>query len=310
MNSPLLRLGLPILAAALLTFAVMTSLAHPERPDGKPPIPPARSPFQETVAGTGVVEPNSELVSIGPHIGGIIEAVHVRVDQRVRRGEPLFTIDRRDAQSRLAVEEARLATLRVSAEDARRQYDLYRTVSDARAISRDELDRRRFAADAADTTVAESIARIEVLKTELARLTVRAPIDGTVLRVNARIGEYATAGKTRDALIALGNVEPLHIRVELDETDLSRFSADASAYARTRGYGNATSELRFVRAEPVLAPKRSLTGDGNERVDTRVLEVIYAIDDRAFRVRVGQQMDVFVQARPPAASESLPRRGS
>lgn len=310
MNNPLLRLGLPIAAAVLLTFALMTSLAHPERTDAQPPIPPARSPFPETVAGTGVVEPNSELVSIGPHIGGIIETVHVRVEQRVRRGEPLFTIDRRDAQSRLAVEEARLATLRVSAEDARRQFDLYRTVSDTRAVSRDELDRRRFAAEAADKTVAESIARIDVLKTELARLTVRAPIDGTVLRVNARTGEYATTGKPRDPLIALGNVDPLHIRVELDETDLARFSTDASAYARTRGYGTATSRLRFVRAEPVLAPKRSLTGDGNERVDTRVLEVIYAIDDRAFQVHVGQQMDVFVQARPPATSASSPRSGS
>jgi hypothetical protein len=59
--------------------------------------------------------------------------------------------------------------------------------------------------------------------------------------------------------------------------------------------------LRFVRLEPYVVPKKSLTGDNTERVDVRVLQVIYAIDTGGRRLFVGQQLDVFVDATAAAA---------
>jgi len=55
-------------------------------------------------------------------------------------------------------------------------------------------------------------------------------------------------------------------------------------------------ELEFVRIDPYILPKRSLTGDNSERVDVRVLQVIYRFKPPAFPVYVGQQMDVFIEA--------------
>jgi hypothetical protein len=55
-----------------------------------------------------------------------------------------------------------------------------------------------------------------------------------------------------------------------------------------------------VRFEPYVVPKRSLTGDSTERVDTRVLQIIYALDPAALPVFVGQLMDVFIEAAPSA----------
>jgi hypothetical protein len=55
----------------------------------------------------------------------------------------------------------------------------------------------------------------------------------------------------------------------------------------------------------VLRPKRTLTGDGNERVDTRVLQIIYAIRNTSFAARVEQQVDVFVEAAPQVVSGRL-----
>jgi RND family efflux transporter MFP subunit len=291
-----LRYGLPLAAAGLLAFALYTSTAHPERPMTEPAIAPARSPFPEAVAGLGVVEPNSELIAVGTHLPGVVARVHVTVGQAVRKGDPLFTVDDRDTRARLAAERARLESARVAVADTAQQYALYRQVSDRRAVSQDELDRRRFAAEAAETLAREAEARIQVLATELERLTVRAPISGTVLRVNARAGEYAPAGALREPLMTLGHVEPLHVRVELDETDAARFDRAAPAVARLRGNGGTEASLEFVRAEPLLRPKRTLTGDGNERVDTRVLELIYAMPQGALEARVGQQVDVFIRA--------------
>ena len=56
--------------------------------------------------------------------------------------------------------------------------------------------------------------------------------------------------------------------------------------------------LTFVRFEPFVLPKKSLTGDSTERVDTRVLQVIYRVENDALRLFVGQQMDVFIEAAP------------
>jgi hypothetical protein len=56
-------------------------------------------------------------------------------------------------------------------------------------------------------------------------------------------------------------------------------------------------ELEFVRFEPLVVPKKSLTGDATERVDTRVLQVIYrVVGTMPERLFIGQQMDVFVEA--------------
>jgi hypothetical protein len=56
-----------------------------------------------------------------------------------------------------------------------------------------------------------------------------------------------------------------------------------------------------VRVEPFVIPKKSLTGDNTERVDTRVLQVIYALEDSTAKVFVGQQVDVYVKGAEAAA---------
>jgi hypothetical protein len=60
--------------------------------------------------------------------------------------------------------------------------------------------------------------------------------------------------------------------------------------------------LEFVRFEPYVIPKKSLTGDSIERVDTRVLQVIYRIRDAEPSVYVGQQMDVYIDGSPSRLS--------
>ena len=66
--------------------------------------------------------------------------------------------------------------------------------------------------------------------------------------------------------------------------------------------------LRFVRVEPFVIPKKSLTGDNTERVDTRVLQVIYALEDSTRRVFVGQQLDVYVEGSHPASELALGKK--
>ena len=100
----------------------------------------------------------------------------------------------------------------------------------------------------------------------------------------------------------LGDVTRLHVRVDVDENDAWRVVAGARAQAFARGNRKLGTELQFVRFEPYVVPKRSLTGDSSERVDTRVLQVLYAFDRGDLPLFVGQQMDVFIEAEPVAAA--------
>jgi hypothetical protein len=92
-------------------------------------------------------------------------------------------------------------------------------------------------------------------------------------------------------------VKPLHVRVDVDEQEAWRVCDGARAMGRVRGNAQVETPLAFVRFEPFVMPKKSLTGDSTERVDTRVLQVIYRVEREDVPLYVGQQLDVFIEAR-------------
>ncbi len=159
-----------------------------------------------------------------------------------------------------------------------------------------------------DLAVLEAqLARVKSLlvqaEIECERMQVKAPIAGTVLKVDVRPGEYVGAppGQT---LLVLGDITELHVRVDIDEQDLPRFRPGLPGVGYVRGDANTPFELRFVRVEPFAEPKKSLTNAGNERVDTRVLQVLYALQSPPVSVYVGQQLDVFLSETPQEAAPS------
>ena len=85
------------------------------------------------------------------------------------------------------------------------------------------------------------------------------------------------------------------------------------AYASPRGDPSKKFPLRFERVEPYVIPKKSLTGDNTERVDTRVLQVIYQVDRDEPGLFVGMQVDVFFDTgegdKESHAPNSSPTRG-
>lgn len=344
----LTKFGLPILAIALIGFAVRYLAHGKERmPKLPPPIQPAENPFPNTVAGAGMVEPETENISVGAPLPGIVVEVTVKVGQRVKAGDPLFRIDDREKNAQLAVRRAMLADAtsaldRLSAqpraeelpaaearvretkadwENWEQQWARGEKLVTEKAMPEEEfLERKQSAIQARerynravadydllnagawefDKRVAQSAvdrekAQVEQAQTEVERLTVRALVDGQVLQVNVRPGEFVGAPPDQ-ALIVLGSVTQLHVRVDIDEYDIPRFVPNSPARATLKGHPKEFFPLRFVRIEPYVVPKKSLTGDNTERVDTRVLQVIYAVDTGGKRLFVGQQLDVFIDA--------------
>lgn len=180
--------------------------------------------------------------------------------------------------------------------------DLVRNNQDARAVSVDDVQKRKNALGLADAkvfsakvAVTAALADLASTRSSIERLTVRAPMAGEIIQVNVRPGEYAATGVLSSPLIRLGSLDELHIRVDIDENDAWRFRPHTRAMVFLRGNRDLKAPVFFDYVEPYVTPKTSLTGGSSERVDTRVLQVIYRFDRRAIPAYVGQQVDVFIE---------------
>lgn len=171
-------------------------------------------------------------------------------------------------------------------------------------VAQAESNRARAEADVAKAkaAVAQATAALDENAAEIERAIVRAPAVATVLDVAVRAGEYATVG--RDALVVLGDLRTLLVRVDVDEESVPMVRAGARAQAVARGFPGHPFDLEFVRIEPWVRPKKSLTGATNERVDTRVLQVIFKAGPSRLPIYAGQQVDVFMEAAPRPAGPS------
>lgn len=338
---------------------------------------PATPGFAHFVAGAGLVEPSSEAIAIGAPVGGLVVEVPVKPGTAVKAGDLLLRLDDRVAKAQIAAQEAavavakaqaaagdaasaaaaaqvarleampraedlpplvaRLTEAKAAAADAADQLALIESVSDPRAVSREDISRRRRAVDVGNARVqaaeaelarmragawkaeldvvraqllqaqaqalaaraqqAQAEAALAAARVEHERLSVRAPIDGEVLQVRVRAGEFAPTGQLQTPLMLLGAVAVLHVRVDIDEHESWRVRDGAPAECVVRGNAQQRTRMRWVRTEPFVVPKRSLTGDSAERVDTRVMQVIYAFDRTQLPLPVGQQVDVYIEAQ-------------
>jgi len=359
------RYILPGFALVALVFALVQMTKAQQKPTPlTPPVDPGSSPYAQQLAGSGIIEPETENIAVGSHVPGVVAKVYVKVGQKVKPGDRLFQLDDRQLRAELNVRNSLSASAQAALEklkmqpraeerpsqaaklleaevNLKNQQKLYDRVKNlVGAVSEEELTNRQLAVELAkaqlekakgdfslfnagawkaDTDIAQasidqSLTQVNQTEVEIQRLTATAPhqlwiADATgndapddsgivfqVLQVNIRPGEYV-ANTPGSALIVLGRVGKLHVRVDLDENDISRYRTSFQGVARLRGNPETNYDLTFVRVDPYVIPKKSLTGANTERVDTRVLQVIYAIDTKGVPLYVGQQMDVFLNAK-------------
>ena len=357
----------PLIAAVALVFAVsavvaMKPVRHPEAPPSAPPV----AKFESAVGAVGLVEANTENINVSCAVSGMVTQLYARAGDHVQKGQKLFSLDDRDLEADLAVKrtalnnaraqlaklvaeprpeelpplEAKVTEGQALVADAEVQVELIESVTDSRAVRKEDVLRRRQNLEAAKARLAQAekdlalaeagawgpdleIARTQVALAEavvhqdevsIERLTTRALVEGTILQNKVRLGQYAQCGPLDEPLMILGSITPFHVRVDVDEHDAWRIQEGARAAGSPRGNGSLKIPLQFMRFEPYVIPKKSLTGDSTERVDTRVLQVIYRVKDEGAPLYVGQQMDVYVETpmaagAPRSHADSLSGRG-
>jgi len=186
-------------------------------------------------------------------------------------------------RERLALDQARAATMQAEAELARVKS----------GSSRQELA-------VAEAQAELGAAQVRAISLLLERQTIRAMRDGTILRRNVEAGEFASSDPARPAMV-LGDLSTMHVRAQVDEEDIGLLQRARSTQKNLRVLGRLRGavvedfELSLVRIEPFARPKTNLTSGTTERVDTRVVDVVFAVTSLPPTGLIcGQAVDVFV----------------
>jgi HlyD family secretion protein len=155
---------------------------------------------------------------------------------------------------------------------------------------------RRITPDAPLPTVAEgqlNIARSELAasRAALEKLTIRAPIDGTILQINAKPGE-AVLPSTTTPLVQLGDTSALRVRAEVDERDIEKIKPGQPVLVRPAALrGREVAGKVFLIAPLVEAGRYSALGQRN-MTDVDVVEVLIELSEPGPLV-VGMKVDVY-----------------
>jgi len=211
------------------------------------------------------------------------KALRADRDEQLRQTE--------DAFKRGAATDRDLSLMRFGADAARSAED--------RAAA--DLARQEAGGWKPDLAVAEGVlgqrrADVESLELLIDRLSVRSPGAGVVLRRGVEPGEYVTASGDVPALI-VGDLSKLRVRAQVDEEDIALVSPSSRAVARSRGSVVEEVPLTLVRIEPYGRSKRELAGVTTERVDTRVVDVVYEIGGKiGVPLYPGLAVDVFIES--------------
>ena len=280
----------PVFSGLCLLLTLFSVWMKPPIITKKPLEEPPRNLYQDAVAGIGVIEPASENITLGVEMSGVVRTIPVVLGQEVKKDAVLFSLDQRDIDATIAVLEASLIAAKLQAEMASTKFSLVEKIADKRAIALDDYNDRMYNKALALAHVDLIKAHLEQAKTTKERLSVFAPIDGSVLEIDVHVGEYATNGQV---MMRFGDVRTMHVRVEIDEEFAKNISQTSKAYGLMRNDTVDKIPLTFVRIEPFVKAKQNLAVVG-QRVDTRVMRIVYALPEGNKKF-VGQQMDVYIE---------------
>lgn len=288
------KIAIPVIALILLVKTIVTVSHNPKRRDSDPIKPVSVSTYQNSVAGSGITEPKGELISVGADAIGIVSKIYVGAGSKVKAGQRLFTIDDREAKANYDLKKANYKAAMIQTKDLKEQFRMITRIKNKEAISKDETNKKRYAYELAIEKEHQAKAELELANIALGKLTVKSAIDGEVLKVNVKLGEFYGQNLNSKASMLIGDLTKMYVRVEVDEIESHKVKNGGEAIAMLRGNPNLKIPLEFVRIEPYIVPKTTITGAASEKIDTRVLELLYSFDNSEYGILVGQQMDVYI----------------
>ncbi len=327
---PLALAALVVAAAAVLALAARSSSASANLQYRTEPL--TQGTLTVKVSATGNLQPTNE-VDVGSEVSGLVEAVLVDDNDHVKAGQVLARLDTSklqdqviNARAALASAEARVLQAAASVKEARANLARLRQVSElsgGKVPSRAEMETAEAAAARADADEASAKASVDQARaslssaeTNLAKASIRSPIDGVVLSRQIEPGQTVAASFQAPTLFTLAeDLAEMELEVDVDEADVGQVREGQSAIFTVDAYAGRRYPARITRV-----------GYGSQTKDGVVFyQAVLTVDNDDLSLRPGmtasaevttlERTDVLLvpnaalRFSPPAATGDAERSG-
>jgi multidrug efflux system membrane fusion protein len=222
-------------ALALAAIGVTSFQSHAEKPAAPAMPPPAvtvaaviEKPVTEWDEFSGRIEA-VERVEIRPRVSGTIDAIYFQEGQLVKKGDPLFALDKRPYEAELARAAAMQAGAKARLALAQTEAERSRRLIRENAVAQRELDQRENALVEAQAALQAAEAAVQTARLNLQYTTIAAPVAGRVSRAEITVGNLVASGAGAPALTTVVSVSPVYVSFELDERTFLRYAAGGAA---------------------------------------------------------------------------------
>lgn len=299
-----------IVAIAGLVIGIVASyISGIEKKPQPPAFQPASNPYAKGIYANGIVESyqsNGANINIYPEVAGTIKKILVSEGEIIKKGAPLILIDDAVQMATAEQQKAQIELAGASLKSVQDQLDKLREsrALEPRSVSKNDLDNAENAVNVAKANLEVARKQYELAQTLLSKYFIKAPMDGAVLSVNAAVGSYVSAQGSYDTytqgftpILVMGSSQAyIGVRCYIDEVLISRLPPASQMHAQMLIRGtNISIPLEFVRVQPYVSPKIALSNQRTERVDVRVLPVIFRFErPKNIDVYPGQLVDVYI----------------
>ncbi|MBO0366481.1 efflux RND transporter periplasmic adaptor subunit [Pseudomonas putida] len=237
-----------------------------------------RADIESSVTALGTLQPR-RYVDVGAQASGQIRKLHVEVGDPIRQGQLLVEIDPSTQQARLDAGrysidnlKAQLAEQRAQFQLAQQQQQRQRALAAAGATRAEDLQ-------SADAQLKVTQARIDMYQAqirqaqaslrsdeaELGYTRIFAPMDGTVVALDAREGQTLNAQQQTPLILRIAKLSPMTVWAQVSEADIGKVKPGMSAYFTTLAGGKRrwTSQVRQILPIPPKPLDQTSQGGGS-----------------------------------------------
>ncbi|TLU88115.1 MAG: efflux RND transporter periplasmic adaptor subunit [Chlorobium sp.] len=274
-----------------------------------PAFKPASNPYQKGIYSNGIIETvqaSGANVNIYPEVSGTVTQIPVNEGQHVSAGTPLLVLDDTVQRSTTESAKAQIGVAKANYRNLQAQYEKLKASwkLDQRSVSRDALDTAENAAIAANASWELARKQYNAANALLGKYVVKALSEGTILSINTAVGSYVSNQGVYDTysrgsvpvLVMGSSSSDLAVRCYVDEILIQRLPDPSRISARMFIRGSDINlPLKFVRIQPNVSPKIQLSSQRTERVDVRVLPMVFSFEKpKNITLYPGQLVDVYI----------------
>jgi multidrug resistance efflux pump len=308
-------------ALVFLFFLVACSQENKTKKEDSPSTKDSLvKPDVQQVAGTGRIEPESGITDLASDNGGLITRIYIKEGEFIKKDMPLIQLDNivqssqaEEATARLTTQQQQIQLDKVKIAEARNnlhqsQIDFDRTsrLVEKKAETQQQLDNARTDlenkklalknAEAAlalsEKKVSESGAAVKTARATEGKYIIRAPQNGRLLEVSARVGASLTPGQRYAQLSPEGRLTAL---CEIDELFADEIKIGQPAFVRYKGYPDTVSKGTVLYAAPYLKKKSLFSDEVGVKEDRRVREVRILLDNQ--ELLINRQVECIIKIK-------------